>query len=120
MNLRQLRSLVAVLDSGSFAAAGDRIGLSHAAISVQMQQLETTLGAALFDRSNRPARLTRTGVRIAQLAGEVLARIENIKLEAIGAETEIKTMYLRGRFAHPAILPVKRKIFNYDPHAEDS
>ena len=87
MNLRQLRSLVAVLDNGSFAAAGDRIGLSHAAISVQMQQLETTLGAALFDRSSRPARLTRTGVRIAQLAGEVLAKIENIKLEAIGAET---------------------------------
>lgn len=87
MNLRQLRSLVTILDSGSFAAAGDRIGLSHAAISVQMQQLETTLGATLFDRSNRPARLTRTGVRIAQLAGEVLAKIENIKLEAIGAET---------------------------------
>ena len=87
MNLRQLRSVVAVLDNGSFAAAGDRVGLSHAAISVQMQQLETTLGAALFDRSSRPARLTGTGVRIAQLAEEVLAKIENIKLEAIGAET---------------------------------
>jgi len=84
MNLRQLRSLVTVLDSGSFAAAGDRIGLSHAAISVQMQQLEATLGVDLFDRSNRPARLTTTGVRIAHLAGEVLAKIENIEQEASG------------------------------------
>jgi len=87
MNLRQLRSLVTILDSGSFAAAGDRIGLSHAAISVQMQQLETTLGVDLFDRSNRPARLTTTGMRIAHLAGEVLAKIENIRQEASGAAT---------------------------------
>jgi DNA-binding transcriptional LysR family regulator len=87
MNLRQLRSLVTILDSGSFAAAGDRIGLSHAAISVQMQQLEATLGVDLFDRSSRPARLTTTGVRIAHLAGEVLAKIENIRQEASGAET---------------------------------
>jgi DNA-binding transcriptional LysR family regulator len=87
MNLRQLRSLVTILDSGSFAAAGDRIGLSHAAISVQMQQLEATLGVDLFDRSSRPARLTAAGVRTAHLAGEVLAKIENIKLEASGAET---------------------------------
>jgi DNA-binding transcriptional LysR family regulator len=85
MNLRQLRSLVTILDSGSFASAGDRIGLSHAAISVQMQQLEATLGVDLFDRSNRPARLTTTGVRIAQLAQDVLAKIENIRQEANGA-----------------------------------
>lgn len=87
MNLRQLRSLTTILDSGSFAAAGDRIGLSHAAISVQMQQLEATLRVDLFDRSSRPVRLTAAGVRIAHLAGEVLAKIENIKLEASGSET---------------------------------
>ena len=87
MNLRQLRSLVTILDSGSFAAAGDRIGLSHAAISVQMQQLESSLGVDLFDRSNRPVRLTTTGVRIAHLATDVLAKIENIRQEASGAET---------------------------------
>jgi DNA-binding transcriptional LysR family regulator len=52
-----------------------------------MQQLETTLGVDLFDRSNRPARLTTTGVRIAHLAGEVLAKIENIRQEASGAKT---------------------------------
>ncbi len=87
MNLRQLRSLTTILDRGSFAAAGDRIGLSHAAISVQMSQLEATLGIDLFDRTTRPVALTVEGVRIARLAGEVLDKIENIKLEASGAET---------------------------------
>ena len=72
MNLRQLRTLSTILDRGSFAAAADHIGLSHAAVSVQMNQLETTLSAELFDRSSRPVKLTADGVRIAQLAGEVL------------------------------------------------
>lgn len=87
MNLRQLRSLATILDSGSFAAAGDRIGLSQAAISVQMSQLESTLGTDLFDRSSRPVALTAEGVRIARLAGEVIDKIENIRLEASGAKT---------------------------------
>lgn len=87
MNLRQLRSLATILDSGSFAAAGNRIGLSQAAISVQMSQLEATLGAELFDRSSRPVALTAEGVRIARLAGEVIDKIETIRLEASGAKT---------------------------------
>jgi len=87
MNLRQLRSLATILDSGSFAAAGNRVGLSQAAISVQMSQLEATLGAELFDRSSRPVALTAEGVRIARLAGEVIDKIENIRLEASGAKT---------------------------------
>ena len=86
MNLRQLRSLATILDRGSFVAAGERIGLSQAAISVQMRQLETTLGVDLFDRSSRPVALTAEGVRIARLAGEVLDKIANIKLEASGAK----------------------------------
>ena len=87
MNLRQLRTLTTILEQGSFAAAGDHIGLSHAAVSVQMNQLESTLAAELFDRSSRPVKLTADGVRIAQLAGEVLDKVENLRLEASGAKT---------------------------------
>ncbi|MDH3760088.1 MAG: LysR family transcriptional regulator [Gammaproteobacteria bacterium] len=86
MNLRQLRSIATILQQGSFAAAGDRIGLSQSAISVQMQQLESSLGAELFDRSSRPVTLTPEGVRIANIAGDVLARLEIIKQVASGSE----------------------------------
>lgn len=86
MNLRQLRSITTILERGSFAAAGERIGLSQAAISVQMNQLEAELGVSLFDRSSRPVTLTDEGLRIAHLAGEVLDKIENIRLEAQGAQ----------------------------------
>ena len=87
MNLRQLRSLSTILDRGSFVAASDRIGLSQAAISVQMQQLETELEVDLFDRGSRPVVLTTEGVRIARLAREVLDKVDNIRLEAHGAQT---------------------------------
>ncbi len=87
MNLRQLRSLAIILQRGSFAAAGDRIGLSHSAISVQMRQLEDSLGVELFDRGSKPAALTVEGARIAELAGDVLERIELIKQAAHGGET---------------------------------
>lgn len=87
MNLRQLRSISTILQQGSFAAAGDRIGLSHSAISVQMQQLESSLGIELFDRSSRPVTLTVEGARIANIAGEVLDKLETIKRVASGAET---------------------------------
>ena len=87
MNLRQLRSLKAVRQQGSFAAAGDLIGLSHAAVSIQMQQLEAALGVELFDRRSRPIGLTADGMRIASLAEEVLDRIDHINRVAAGAET---------------------------------
>jgi DNA-binding transcriptional LysR family regulator len=87
MNLRQLRSLATILRRGSFAAAGDRIGLSQSAISVQMQQLEASLGTELFDRSSRPVTLTPGGVRIATMASDILDRLEHIKQVAAGSET---------------------------------
>jgi len=86
MNLRQLRSIATIMRHGSFAAAGDRIGLSHSAISVQMQQLENFLGIALFDRSSRPVRMTPEGTRIANIADEILQRLESINQVASGAE----------------------------------
>ncbi len=87
MNLRQLRSLNGILQQGSFAAAGDQLGLSHAAISVQMRQLEEELGIELFDRSRRPVVPTADGTRIGEIAGEVLDRLEQIQRVAQGTET---------------------------------
>ena len=82
MNLRQLRTLTALLDQRSFSAAGQRVGLSQSAVSVQMRQLEDELGTALFDRNSRPPRLTETGEKIALLARDVLGQIEHIRTVA--------------------------------------
>jgi DNA-binding transcriptional LysR family regulator len=87
MNLRQLKSLAEIRNYGSFAAAGDRIGLSQSAISVQMRELENSLGVTLFERSKRPVTLTPEGVRIADIADEVLDRLAQMRRLASGSET---------------------------------
>jgi DNA-binding transcriptional LysR family regulator len=115
MNLRQLRSITTILETGSFAAAGDRIGLSQAAISVQMNQLESELGVNLFDRSSRPVTLTAEGLRIAHLAGEVLDKVENIRLEAQGAQVSgsVSMGFIPTSVHHllPRVLDALRKQF---------
>jgi len=84
MNLRQLHTLNAILEEGSFSSAGDRIGLSHSAVSVQMQQLETELGVQIFNRATRPPALTAMGRDIAMLARDVEAKIDDIRATAKG------------------------------------
>ncbi|WP_298919584.1 LysR family transcriptional regulator [uncultured Roseobacter sp.] len=73
MNIQQMRSLVAVVDSGSFAAAGDAVGRSHSAISLQIKGLEDELGVVLFDRVVRPPMPTAKGRALADHARKVIA-----------------------------------------------
>lgn len=61
MDLRQLQTLVAVADTGSFAAAAALVNLTPSAVSQQIQALEAELGVALFDRNTRPRRLNARG-----------------------------------------------------------
>lgn len=61
MNIRQLKSFIALAETGTFSAAGQRAGLSHAAISQHIKALEQQLGAELVDRTRRPPALTPHG-----------------------------------------------------------
>src|SRR5690242_2712705 len=70
--IRELRTLLAVAREGTFAGAGDRIGLTQAAVSAQMQRLEAELGAALFDRTGRTARLNALGRQTLARAQEIV------------------------------------------------
>jgi len=54
-SIRTLKVFLAVARYGSFAAAGERIGLTAAAVGLQIRTLETALRCQLFDRSARAA-----------------------------------------------------------------
>ena len=69
--LRELQTLLAVAQHGTFAAAGERIGLTQGAVSAQIQRLEEELGFPLFDRTGRSATLNAAG-------RETLARAQEI------------------------------------------
>jgi DNA-binding transcriptional LysR family regulator len=70
--IRELRTFVAVVQDGTFAAAGDRIGLTQAAVSAQIQRLESELGFQVFDRTGRAARLNPKGHQLFAQAQELL------------------------------------------------
>lgn len=58
MSIRDLRTFVAIVEEGSFAAAARKVGRTQSAVTTQMQSLEQELGQSLFDRSKRPPALT--------------------------------------------------------------
>ena len=68
----ELKTFVAVAREGTFAAAGQRIGLTQAAVSAQMKRLEEELGFTLFDRTGRSARLNRRGQQTLAQAQELI------------------------------------------------
>ncbi|AUL17885.1 LysR family transcriptional regulator [Bordetella bronchiseptica] len=69
--IKELRTLVAVAEHGSITAAAQHIGLTQAAASAQIQRLEESLQAQLFDRVGRQVRLNAAGV-------DAVARAEHI------------------------------------------
>ena len=73
--LRHLRTLVALRDTGSLVDAAERVFLTQSALSHQLKDLETRIGATLFLRKTRPVRFTPAGQRLLALADEVLPRV---------------------------------------------
>ena len=61
MNLRFLRTFVAIADNAGFARAAERLHLTQSAASRQIQALEDELGLRLFARAGRSVRLTSEG-----------------------------------------------------------
>ena len=70
----QLQSWVALVEVGSVSGAARRLGLSQAGVSQHVRLLEDSLGAALLDRSTRPARPTAPGQRLYEHACALLAQ----------------------------------------------
>lgn len=71
IELRHLRSVVAIAEAGSISKAGKRLNLSQPALSHQMKALEDYLGTELFQRKSNPLRLSRSGERLLAAAYEV-------------------------------------------------
>lgn len=75
LELRHLRSLLAIRDSGSLSAAAPRVHLTQSALSHQIKALENYFGTALFFRSQRPLKPTPAGERLICLAEEILPSV---------------------------------------------
>lgn len=75
LELRHLRLLEALVETGNLSRAAGRLHLTQSAISHQIRQLEEYFAASLFERKTQPLRLTPAGQRLHQLAQQVLADV---------------------------------------------
>lgn len=90
--IRELKTLVAVAQEGTFAAAGNKIGLTQAAVSAQMKRLEQELGVDLFERKGRAAILTQRGQETLQQANALLTLYSTLGASLAGPTTQRVTI----------------------------
>ncbi len=83
MDLRQLEMLLAVVDAGSYAKAGEELSVSHSAIHRQVRLLEHEVGDRILVRSGRRVELTETGEILLQLG-------RRLRAEVTAAERQIR------------------------------
>ncbi|HEY2533448.1 MAG TPA: LysR family transcriptional regulator [Xanthobacteraceae bacterium] len=76
MQLKHLRTFVAVASTLNLTRAGEKLHLAQSSVSEQIQSLETDLGATLFDRSKRKWGLTPAGERLPEYASAIIALSE--------------------------------------------
>jgi len=77
----QLRSFLAIVDTGSFTRASERVNKTQSAVSMHIRRLEEQLGCVLFVKQGRGARLTSEGERLIGYA----RRIMQAEAEAMSA-----------------------------------
>ena len=76
LEIRHLKLVAAIAETGSVTQAGNRLHLTQSALSHQLRDAEEQLGAPLFERKNRKMAITAAGERLLQTAKSVLAELD--------------------------------------------
>jgi DNA-binding transcriptional LysR family regulator len=111
MELTDLRVFLAVAETGSFSRAAGALVRTQPAVSERVAGLERTVGAPLFERTSRGARLTTRGEQLVPYARRCIA-IADDALEAVRAEITVPRLRIavHTTFAHRAVPFVLRAL----------
>jgi DNA-binding transcriptional LysR family regulator len=85
MDIHKLELLVAVVESPTMTKAAEKMHLSTAAVSLQLQALAEELKTELFVRSGRNLVVTPAGRRVADEARNIIALLDNLRHEFPGS-----------------------------------
>ena len=77
MDLKQIRTFVAVYEEGSINAAADRLNAAQPSLSLQIKNLEQSLGVTLFERHARGVRPTPAGDRFYEDSRRILGDVQH-------------------------------------------
>lgn len=81
LELRHLRSLLAIQETGNLVRASERLHVTQSALSHQIKGLEQQFETPLFLRNSKPLRLTPAGEKLIALGQRVLPQVESVEKE---------------------------------------
>ncbi|MCE7029617.1 LysR substrate-binding domain-containing protein [Jiella avicenniae] len=77
--MRQLQTLIAIADHGTFARAAEVVHITPSAVSQQILALENEIGVPLFNRETRPPTLNLQGMQLLETARSILRQIQDTR-----------------------------------------
>src|SRR5580698_11579297 len=90
LELRHLRSLIAIADSGKLVTAAERVNLSQSALSHQIRDMEAHYEVSLFERTRQGLRFTVAGERLLSLARETVAGVAAAERDLVRLKEEVR------------------------------
>lgn len=88
LEIRHLKSLRAISETGKLGLAAERVFLTQSALSHQIRALETHYDIVLFQRSTQGLRFTPAGQRLLDLANELLPLIDKAERDLIRMKSD--------------------------------
>lgn len=101
--IKQLRYFEALALHRHFGRAAEASAISQPALSVQIKELEASLGSQLFERAARQVRLTPFGEEFGQRVRDILARVDQLDDFARAAKGQLTGRFRMGVI--PTIAP---------------
>jgi len=89
LTFKHLRYFEALAQQGHFGRAADVCAISQPALSMQIKELEETLGTVLFERGARQVRLTNFGEEFALRARDILRAVDELQDLARAASEQL-------------------------------
>ncbi|MCD0503346.1 LysR family transcriptional regulator [Bordetella petrii] len=116
--LNGLGVVSAVVEAGSFARAGESLGLTQPAVSRAIARLEARIGIRIFNRTARSISLTDEGRRFYEAMAPLLAGIEDVVADASQASARVSgrlRINVDGAFGHHVLAPRVGEFLNRYP-----
>jgi DNA-binding transcriptional LysR family regulator len=124
LELRHLKVVCAIAETGSVTKAASLLGLAQPALTAQLQRIERTLGGPLFERDRRGARPTALGELVLSRARVLLPAMKGLQDEAArlagaGADDGM-SRYRIGAIGGPVVGGMVHRLSEAQPDAQIS
>lgn len=108
MKIGQLKTYIAIVESGSFSGGARKQGMSQPAATFQIQALEDSLGVKLIDRSSKALLLTEAGRLCYESGRKIISEVDALEQRLKGLSDEVRGDFRIGASSIPGeyILPL--------------